>query len=251
MHNKDKTASIIVIGDEILSGRTQETNVAFIAKHLSEMGIKLSEVRIIPDESDVIQKTVLELKEVDDYIFTTGGIGPTHDDITTESIAKAFNRKLETNEEAFELMSLRCKELDIKMNDGTKKMAILPEKVKIIANNVSAAPGFQIENVFVFAGIPNIMQNMFLNIRGALKSSSRFYSKSLFVIIGESHLAPTLQELQEKYSAIAVGSYPSQMSDGRWSVTVVLRGKDNDKVESAFNALRENLNIKNIESKEV
>jgi len=237
MVGSEKTASIIIIGDEILSGRTQDTNVKFIAEHLSEMGIRLTEVRMIPDISKIIQKTVLELKDLNDYVFTTGGIGPTHDDITTESIAKAFKRDLEVNQEALGLMMKRCIERGIEMNEATKKMAILPTNVALIKNDISAAPGFKIENVFVFAGIPNIMQSMFLNLKNKLSTSTKYHSKSLFVVISESILAPILKDIQNEFLSISVGSYPSQTEDGIWSVTIVFRGKDKDQVEKAYKNL--------------
>lgn len=251
MVGSEKTASIIIVGDEILSGRTQDTNVKFIAEHLSEMGIRLTEVRMIPDISKIIQKTVLELKDLNDYVFTTGGIGPTHDDITTESIAKAFKRDLEVNHDALGFMMKRCIERGIEMNDATKKMAILPKNVELIKNDISAAPGFQIENVFVFAGIPNIMQNMFLNLKNKLGTSGKYYSQSLFIIIGESYLAPDLEILQNKYKEISVGSYPSQNDEGRWTVTAVFRGKKKEDVVSAFYELKNIMDSKGVENREL
>ncbi len=157
------SASVLVIGDEILSGRTQDTNSNYIAKKMAEIGIDTSEIRVIPDIKEVIIESVNELREKNDYLFTTGGIGPTHDDITAESIALAFGVKIELNESAFSVLKKYYEEIGSPFNEVRQRMARIPVGATLIENPVSKAPGFKIENVFVFAGIPKIMIAMLEN----------------------------------------------------------------------------------------
>ena len=161
MIKKEKySAAILVIGDEILSGRTQDTNSNYIAKELEMMGITTSEIRVIPDEKNIIIESVNELRAKNDYLFTTGGIGPTHDDITADSIAEALKVDLEINIEAYDVLEKYYKKIGSEFNDVRQRMARIPRGATLIENSISAAPGFKIENVFVFAGIPKIMKSM-------------------------------------------------------------------------------------------
>ena len=159
---KKLTAGIIIIGDEILSGRTQDTNSNFIARELVQAGIKLSEIRVIQDDINIIKNTVLEFHKAYSYVFTSGGIGPTHDDITSESIAKAFNVKYSIHSEAFEILKKYYPKN--KFNKSRQKMAKIPEKAELILNPLTAAPGFTIKNVYVLPGVPDIMKKMFKSV---------------------------------------------------------------------------------------
>ena len=164
MIKKEKySAAILVIGDEILSGRTQDTNSNYIAKELEMMGITTSEIRVIPDEKSIIIFSVNELRNKNNYLFTTGGIGPTHDDITADSIAEAFGVDLEVNSEAYDILKKYYKAIGSEFNEVRQRMARIPIGATLIKNPISAAPGFKIDNVFVFAGIPKIMKSMLDN----------------------------------------------------------------------------------------
>ena len=200
------SAGIIVIGDEILSGRTQDTNSYFIANHLIQSGIKLVEIRIIEDKEATIIDAVRQFNKKYDYVFTTGGIGPTHDDITSESIAKAFNKKYEFHYEAFNILEKYYPEGEF--NEGRQRMAKMPSGVNLIYNPVTVAPGFKIKNVFVFPGVPEIMQKMFLQILENLKKGSPKKILTIQTNLYESTIALFLNDIQNKYSECSIGSYP-------------------------------------------
>ncbi len=200
------SAGIIVIGDEILSGRTKDTNSNFIANHLIKSGIKLVEIRIIEDKEAIIIDTVRQFNKKYDYVFTTGGIGPTHDDITSESIAKAFNKKYEFHSEAFKILKQYYPEGEF--NEGRQRMAKMPSGVDLIYNPLTVAPGFKIENVFVLPGVPEIMQKMFLELLENLKKGSPKKILTINTNLYESTIAIFLNEIQNKYSGCSIGSYP-------------------------------------------
>ena len=170
------TAGIIIIGDEILSGRTKDTNINWIANELNNVGIRLVEARIIADDIDTIVETIHLFTKKFSYVFSCGGIGPTHDDITTESVAIAFNQKLEKNNEAMRRLKLHYEGTNIDFNEARQKMAIIPINAILIDNPVSAAPGFKVENLFVFAGVPKIMQGMFHTIINELTGGKKLFS---------------------------------------------------------------------------
>ena len=229
------TAALVIIGDEILSGRTHDANTPYIAEHLNESGVRLAEVRVIPDDKQKIVDTVNEMRDKKnggyDYVFTTGGIGPTHDDITAESIAAAFGVELELNEVALaELQSYYDKPSDV--TEARKKMAYIPKGATLIDNPVSGAPGINIENVYVFAGVPKIMQAMFDAIAPTLKGGKPTRSRSVSCNIAESHLAEGLGEIQDRYPMLAIGSYP-KYQNGKFGTTLVLRGIDEDALAKA------------------
>lgn len=232
------TASIIIIGNEILSGRTQDINTQFMASKLPELGIYLEEVRIIPDNKQRIIDGVKEFSSKYDYVFTTGGIGPTHDDITAESIAMAFNREIEMNLEALENIKRGYVQMGREMPKEAEKMAIMPIGVKLIDNKVTSAPGFQIENVFVMAGIPTIMQSMFMWVLPKLKGGKPLISRQISILTGESRVATRLKQLQGTYPEIEIGSYPFMYKD-KHSTTLVLRGDKAEQIEKAFEELKE------------
>jgi len=206
--NKKVNAGILIIGNEILSGRTQDKNIIFISNWLnSKCGIAVKEVRIIPDVEKTIITNVLDLSKKFNYVFTTGGIGPTHDDITAKSISKAFKTKYEYNEEAFKILENYYGKK--KFNDGRKKMAKMPKGSKLIYNPSSAAPGFKIKNVFSLPGVPSILNSMIENCKRYLIKGSKIHSKTLNVYTVESNISKPLGMIQKKYQKfIDIGSYP-------------------------------------------
>jgi len=199
------TASIIIIGNEILSGRTQDSNINFLAKELSNIGIQLKEVRIIPDIEETIVDTIKRLKFQYSYIFTTGGIGPTHDDITSLSVAKALNLKLKLHNDSVMKME---KQYGTRLNEARLKMAMLPEGAEPIKTRVTAAPGFRIENIIVLAGVPKIAQAMFYEILPILKKGKQIKSRFIEAFMGEGDIAEKLESIQKKHPKVEIGSYP-------------------------------------------
>ena len=220
-------ASLIIIGNEILSGRTQDKNLSYLATWLNEIGIQLSEVRVIRDEEDEIVDTVNLLRKKYDYVFTTGGIGPTHDDITSESIAKAFNVDLETNPQALAILKEYYK--DSELTEARLKMTKIPKGAEIVENPVSKAPGFKIENVFVMAGIPKIMQGMLEGAKIHLSVGEPMKSESVDVFMPESFIAEELSNLQDKFKNVEIGSYPF-VKDSKYGTSLVMRSSDETKL---------------------
>ena len=219
------TAGIIIIGDEILSGRTKDANINWIASELNNVGIRLVEARIISDDLETIVKTIQFFTQKFTYVFSCGGIGPTHDDITTESVAKAYNLKLEKNKEAMRRLKIHYEGTNIEFNEARQKMAIIPVGAKLINNPVSAAPGYKIENLFVFAGVPKIMQGMFNTILSELTGGIRLISKTVSSNIGEGLIAKDLQEIENLFSGVKIGSYP-YFKPGSFGTSVVLRSEN-------------------------
>ena len=220
--NKKVNSAILIIGNEILSGRTQDKNIAFIAGWLnSKCGITVNEVRIIPDIEKLIITNVLALSKKYSYVFTTGGIGPTHDDITALSISKAFKLKYEYHKEAFRILeNYYGKE---NFNDGRKKMAKMPRGVKLIYNPSSAAPGFKTKNVLSLPGVPSILNSMIENCKKYLVKGSKIYSKTLNVYTVESNISKPLGLIQKKYKKLVeIGSYPF-FRLGKIGVSIVCR----------------------------
>ena len=226
---KKVNAAILIIGNEILSGRTQDLNVSFISNWLNDScGVKVEEVRVISDNEKIIIKTVNELRKKFNYVFTTGGIGPTHDDITAESISKAFKVKYEYHKEAFTILEKYYGK--IKFNDGRKKMSKMPRGSRLIYNPSSAAPGFKIDNVFCLPGVPLILRSMIHNCLKYLKRGSKLYSTSINLITVESNIAKELAKIQKKYKKeIDIGSYPF-FRLGRIGVSIVLRSQNKHKI---------------------
>jgi molybdenum cofactor synthesis domain-containing protein len=224
------TACVIIIGNEILSGRTQDANLAYIAKGLNEVGVVLREVRVIPDVEATIVGTVNELRAKYDYVFTTGGIGPTHDDITSESIAKAFGVPWVVHPEAHKHFLSFYAPGDL--NEARMRMATTPEGASLVYNPVSRAPGFRMENVYVFAGIPRVMQGMFDAVKGELKGGKPMLSRTIATSLAEGVLAKRLGEIQSRYSDVEIGSYPI-MRRGSFGVNLVLRGRDTSRLAEA------------------
>ena len=204
--DQNYTAAIVIIGNEILSGRTIDKNTSFIAKWLNEKGISVEEVRVIPDKEQVIIDSVNELRKKFAYVFTTGGIGPTHDDITSESISKMFSQKYQYHQEAYKILEKYYENQDF--NEGRKKMAKMPEKAKLIQNPKTFAAGFYVENVFVLPGVPSILQAMLVNLDKLILSGSKILSVSIDTSLRESSIAQELEDIQKKYKDVDIGSYP-------------------------------------------
>lgn len=236
------TAAIIVIGNEILSGRTQDTNVAYIGKKLAATGIDLLEVRVIPDDEERIIKTVNEIRLLYTYIFTTGGIGATHDDITAECIAKAFGRKFVENQEALAIISDHYKGKfyqDQELFNGNRsRMAMMPEGVTLIENPVSKAPAFQIENVYVLAGMPSVMQGMLEAVLPSLQKGEPFYYNTVTSNLLEGTIAEKLTEIQNAYPKLSIGSYPFYQVPNI-GTSLVIRGQDKSMIQSATDTIVE------------
>ena len=221
-------ASLIIIGDEILSGRTEDKNLAYLANWLGKIGINLSEVRVILDDEEAIIEGVNVLRKKYDYVFTTGGIGPTHDDITTDSIAKAFGVETRIDDDALEKMKefLAGKEL----TEPLLKMLRIPEGGELIYSPATKAPGYKIENVFVMAGIPKIMQGMLEGMYDYLERGEIIHSKSFDIMVGESLFAEDLELIQKKFSDVDIGSYPFSR-DGKYGATLVIRSQNKKNLE--------------------
>ena len=200
------TAGIIVIGDEILSGRTQDTNSNFIADKLTKEGIKLEEILVIQDVKEIIKKNVINFSSKYSYVFTTGGIGPTHDDITSESISEAFQLNCETNIQAFEILNNYYPEGEF--NESRQRMAKMPVGSELILNPMTAAPGFKIKNIFVLPGVPEIMQVMFLELIKTLKKGKAKLITTINTNLYESKIAIDLKNIQNNYKDASIGSYP-------------------------------------------
>lgn len=231
------TAAVIVIGNEILSGRTEDANVTWLARRLTALGIVLAEVRMVRDEEEAIVAAVNALRAAHDYVFTTGGIGPTHDDITCAAVARAFGRAYALNPEARRLLEAYYNGSGRALNEARMRMAYTPEGAELIDNPVSRAPGFRVENVYVLAGIPAVMQGMFAGLAPTLDGGARVASREVAVLLGEGDIAARLAALQARYPALEIGSYPF-VRDGAFGTTLVLRGTDEGALARADAELR-------------
>lgn len=239
MNTASKTAGVIIIGNEILSGRTQDLNVSYIGKNLEKLGIILAEVVVIPDIEETIIERVSTYSDKFDYVFTTGGIGPTHDDITTASIAKAFSVKLLRNPDAVACME-RYYEPG-QLTEARLKMADIPEGATLIDNPVSGAPGIQIKNIFVLAGVPEIMKAMLDSMTNRLVGGPPILTASVCTNLTESKLAEGMSEIQEACQAVSIGSYPF-FKRGKLGVNVVLRSTDKQLLIKQSGLIKELIN---------
>ncbi len=229
------TAAVVIIGNEILSGRTQDSNLAYLATGLAEIGIRLVEARAIRDEEPAIIATLDELRARHTYVFTSGGIGPTHDDITSASVAKAFGRPLVLHPEAVRVLQAHYPPGHL--NEARLRMAHVPEGATLVENPVSRAPGFRIENVFVLAGVPVVMRAMFDGIKGRLRRGPPVLSRSVTCALGEGTLAKQLGEIQARFADVEIGSYPYFRAGG-FGVSLVARGTDPARLEAVAEALK-------------
>ena len=231
-----KTASIIIIGNEILSGRTQDTNSNYLAKMLVERGISLEEIRVIPDDHKIIEEVVHKEASAKDYVFTSGGIGPTHDDITAEAIASCFEVPLSIREDAVELLAKNYQNGKSDLNEARLRMARIPRGAKLIKNKISGAPGFVIRNVFVMAGVPKIFEAMVQEIIFSLGSKNPILSKTLKIFKTESEISERLRNYADKYKEISIGSYPFNNS-GTFGVEIVIRHTNQILLNKVFNEI--------------
>jgi molybdenum cofactor synthesis domain-containing protein len=229
------TACVLIIGNEILSGRTQDENLGFLARGLNEAGIRLREARVIADIAEVIIATVNDVRRRFDYVFTTGGIGPTHDDITAQCIADAFGVPLIVDPDARQLLETHYP--PGQLNAARLRMAMVPEGAALLPNPISRAPGFQIGNVFVLPGVPSIMQGIFEQLKYRLAGGDKVLSRSVSCRLGEGTLAKDLAALQDRWPDVEIGSYP-YFRRGDFGVTLVLRSTDRDRLLAATEELR-------------
>ena len=221
MTDRIVTACVVIIGNEILSGRTQDVNLAHIAQQLNAWGVRVTEARVVPDVEEVVVATVNAARARFDYVFTTGGIGPTHDDITADCIAKAFGVPLVVSEEIAEGLRRRPAPDDVMAN--RLRMARIPEGATLIANPTGGPQGFRMENVFVMAGIPSVMQGMLSTVGDEIQGGDVVRTRSVTAHLGESQLASALTEIQTRYPDVELGSYPFYRSE-RYGTTLVMRG---------------------------
>ena len=240
---KKVNAAILVIGNEILSGRTQDLNVSFISKWLNDSnGISVAEVRVVPDIEKMIILAINELRKKFNYVFTTGCIGPTHEDITAKSISKSFKLKYEYHKEAFQILEKYYGKK--KFNDGRKKMSKMPKGSKLIYNPSSAAPGFMIKNVFCLPGVPLILRSMIHNCSKYLVKGAKIFSDSINLITVESNISKGLAKIQKKYKReIDIGSYPF-FRLGRVGVSIVLRSQNKHKINLCKKEILKNIVLK-------
>ncbi len=224
------TAALLVIGDEILSGRTKDKNIGYIAEYLTGLGIDLREVRVVPDVEEEIVGAVNALRSRYTYLFTTGGIGPTHDDITADSVAKAFGVPIDVDPRAVEMLLKRISRDDL--NEARLRMARIPEGADLVENPISSAPGFKIGNVIVMAGVPSIMQAMLGGIAHRLVGGAVVRTRTVTCTVPEGTLAAGLTAIQERRPEIEIGSYPTYRQ-GRFATSLVLRGTDVGLLETA------------------
>ncbi|UWQ25268.1 competence/damage-inducible protein A [Leisingera aquaemixtae] len=234
------TAAMLVIGDEILSGRTRDANMHYLAGELAKHGIDLKEVRIVSDEEAAIITAVKALAGTYDHIFTSGGIGPTHDDITADCIAKAFDAHLGVRDDARAILQAHYDTQGIELNEARLRMARIPDGAALIDNPVSAAPGFTLGNVHVMAGVPMIFQAMVASVIPTLTGGQPMLSQTLRVLRGEGEIAGPLRLLAEAYEDLSVGCYPFQ-KDGVFGANVVIRGTDGARIDAAMTELAKEL----------
>jgi molybdenum cofactor synthesis domain-containing protein len=240
------TAAVLVIGDEILSGRTKDKNIGYIADHLTAIGIQLREVRVIPDVEDEIVTTLNALRAKFTYVFTTGGIGPTHDDITADCVAKAFGAKIDVDPRALALMKPYYEKRGLELTPARLRMARLPEGSELVQNSVSIAPGFKIGNVIVMAGVPHIMQVMLEAVTPSLKTGRKMLSETIELKHPEGVIADMFGTHQKEFPDVGMGSYPFGSSQTTWGTNLVLRATDPDRLALALAGLRVKLTARGL-----
>tara|TARA_B100000795_G_scaffold229255_1_gene186259 strand:- start:519 stop:1268 length:750 start_codon:yes stop_codon:yes gene_type:complete len=242
--NTKVNAAILIIGNEILSGRTQDTNTGTIALWLNSIGVMVGEVRIIPDIEDTIIDNVNHLKKKYSYVFTTGGIGPTHDDITAQSISKAFNCAYEIHNEAFKILEAYYKVGEF--NEGRQKMVWMPRNANLILNPTSGAPGFNIENVFCLPGVPSILKSMLGGLKNKIVGGNPILSHTISLRTVESEIAKSLTVVQNNNMDVEIGSYPFFQA-GKLGVSIVMRSEDQSKINKCTVEILKFINEKKLE----
>lgn len=234
---QNPTAAMLVIGDEILSGRTRDANMHHLAGQLTKVGIDLKEVRVVSDDPRAIVSAVQALSTTYEHVFTSGGIGPTHDDITADCVAQAMGAAIDIRDDARDLLQAHYDRQGTEFNDARKRMARIPDGAVLIDNPVSIAPGFTIGNVHVMAGVPNIFEAMVASVLPTLTGGAPLQSVTIRVDCGEGQIAEPLGQLAEKFSTLSIGSYPFQ-KDGRYGANIVIRGSDPARLAIAESELR-------------
>ena len=242
MNGKEEriTASMVVIGDEILSGRTRDVNVAHVAEVMTMIGIDLVEVRMVADRTDAIVEAVNALRARTTYVFTSGGIGPTHDDITAEAVSRAFGTPCIYDERALATLSSAYRERGLDFTESRRRMARMPEGCELIENRVSNAPGFRKENVYVMAGVPKIMQAMLEAVVPTLRTGRKMQSRSVVCPFGEGDVSRPLSRVQDAHPEVMIGSYP-KWNDGNFSTEIIVRGLEKANIDKAFVAVSDML----------
>ncbi len=240
---KNYNSAILIIGNEILSGRTQDTNTSTLAIWLNSIGVSVSEVRVIPDVEDTIVETLNFLRSTYDYVFTTGGIGPTHDDITAQSVSKAFGIKYEPHKEALEILEAYYE--PGKFNEGRQKMAWMPENANLILNPTSGAPGFNVENVFSLPGVPSILKSMLGGLTNKIVGGEPIKSLTISLKTVESEIANSLTKVQNDNLDVEIGSYPF-FHAGKLGVSIVIRSEDQKKIDNCNSQILKFVNKKKI-----
>ena len=226
------TAAILVIGDEILSGRTRDTNMHHLATALTEVGIDLKEARFVSDDNAAIVDAIRSLSKSYDHVFSSGGIGPTHDDITADAIATAFDKRIDVRRDALKILQAHYDRQGVELNEARLRMARIPDGAELIDNPVSSAPGFRLSNVYVMAGVPSIFQAMLQSVLPSLVGGIPIQSETVSINRGEGDIAADLSVLAQSYPDVTMGSYPFQ-KDGENGTKLVLRSSDKDRLAAA------------------
>ena len=242
--NTKVNAAILIIGNEILSGRTKDTNTSTLATWLNTIGVKVEEVRVIPDIEKTIVDTLNFLRTNYNYVFTSGGIGPTHDDITAESVSKAFGIKYEMHKEAFKILQAYYKPGEF--NEGRQKMVWMPENANLILNPTSGAPGFNVENVFCLPGVPSILKSMLGGITNKIVGGEPILSHTISLRTVESEIANSLTKVQDDNKDVEIGSYPFFQA-GKLGVSIVLRSENQSRIDKCNLQILKFVNDKKIE----
>ena len=241
---KKTNAAILIIGNEILSGRTQDTNTSTLSLWLNSIGVRVQEVRIIPDIEETIVNSVNSLRKIYDYVFTTGGIGPTHDDITAQSIAKAFNLDYEIHKEGYKILEKYYKPGEF--NEGRQKMIWMPKNAKLLLNPTSGAPGFSVENVFCLPGVPSILKSMLGGLKNDIVGGEPILSHTISLKTVESEIANSLTKVQDNNNDVEIGSYPFFQA-GKLGVSIVIRSEDQNKINICSSKILDFVKQKKIE----
>jgi len=236
-------ASIIIIGNEILSGRTKDTNTSTLATWLNSIGVSVGEVRVIPDLENIIVETINTLRKSYDYVFTTGGIGPTHDDITAKSVSKAFGVKYQIHQEAFKILESYYKVGEF--NEGRQKMVWMPENANLILNPTSGAPGFSVENVFCLPGVPSILKSMLGALKNKIVGGEPILSHTISLRTVESEIASSLTKVQNNNKDVEIGSYPF-FHAGKLGVSIVIRSENQSEIDNCNSQILKFVEEKNI-----
>ena len=242
--NTKVNAAILIIGNEILSGRTQDTNTSTLATWFNSIGVQVAEVRIIPDIKETIVEVLNLLRKKYNYVFTTGGIGPTHDDITAEAVSKAFGKKYEIHKEAFKILETYYKPGEF--NKGRQKMVWMPENAELILNPTSGAPGFSVDNVFCLPGVPSILKSMLGSLKTKIVGGEPILSQTISLKTVESEIASSLNKVQEENKDVEIGSYPF-FHAGKLGVSIVMRSENQSRIDECNSQILKFVNEKKIQ----